>query len=172
MTAWNAAMEYSQLERTHPDAIRNTTAENWRIWFLRPKNLPRMRRGTHSSIHVLHVTPATAPKQLETKNQPRIHRAASCAEPRGMRGRRRPRATQLSMWRVAAATVTDFGGRHRIRNGETKICRKLPTKGSDPSTPIAVGEIGKALVTSAVSAMLAGSAIVTMGIATIPSLVQ
>jgi hypothetical protein len=121
---------------------------------------------------VLQVTPATAPKQLETKNQPRIQRLAWAGECRGIRGRKIPNATQLAQWSVAEATVTTFGARQRMRKGETKICRKLPTNGSDPMIPIEGVDIGNPFVMRADIAMLAGSAIVTIGTATIPSQVE
>src|ERR1019366_6113370 len=128
--------------------------------------------GTHSSIHVLQLTPATAAKQLERKYHPRIQSAASRGLPRGMSGSRNPRATQLARCRYSATTMTVFGGLNRMRNGAAKICRKLPTKGSEPSTPIAADERGKPLVTRAESAMLPERLIVTSGMATTPSLVQ
>jgi hypothetical protein len=142
ITAWNAATEYSQRESTQPDAIRKQTVEVWRIWLRLPKNFPRIRAGTHSSIQVLQVTPATAPRQLETRNQPTIQRLARAGLSRGIHGRMKPRATQLSIWSVAAETVSVFGGFHRMRNGETKSCRKFPTNGSDPRTPIEVDGSG------------------------------
>ena len=64
-----------------------------------------------------------------------------------------------------------FGVRQRMRNGETKICRKLPTKGSEPMMPIEVAVSGNAFVMRAESAMLPVSAIVTIGTATRPSAV-
>jgi hypothetical protein len=172
MMTWKAATEYSHRERIQPDIMRKTTVANCRIWLRRPKYLPRIRAGTHSSTHVLHVTPATAPMQLDTRNQPRIQRLACAGESLGIHGRKTPSATQLAQWSVAAATVITFGDRHRMRKGETKICRKLPANGSDPMMPIEAGDSGNALVMSAESAMLPVSAIVTIGIATIPSVVE
>ena len=67
---------------------------------------------------------------------------------------------------------TVLGGFQRARKGATKIWRKLPRNGSALMRPMVVFGSSKALATSAVMKTFTGSDIVTIGIATMPSVVQ
>ena len=127
---------------THPDKSRKHKVETWQIWLRRPKYFPRMRGGIHSSIHMLQVTPANAPKTLETKYHPAIHSPASRAVRWGTQGSSSPSASQVTMWSVADMTVIVFGGPQRSRIGQKKICRKFARKGSDARSPIVGADTG------------------------------
>jgi hypothetical protein len=104
----------------------------------RPKYFPRMRYGTHSWIQAFHDTPATAPKQLVTRNQTESQIPAAPASPRGINGSITPSTAQLARCSTAAPTQITLGGRQRARSPAMKIWRKLPRKGSALISPMVV----------------------------------
>src|SRR3954464_11695052 len=142
---------------------RKVSVEICSVALRRPKNLPRIRYGTHSCTHAFHETPAIAPKQLVIKNHAISHRPATVGSSRGIHGRITPNPTQHTRCRVAPAMQTSFGGFHRARKEAMKICEKFPTKGRALMSPIVVFGSVNPFATSAVMNTFTGSDIVTMG---------